>query len=400
MMSRKQMSSRERMLAAIESREPDHVPCSFMLYGALKSRTASYLEFIDRQMAMGLDTVIEIPPRQPVVVNDYYNLHGMPVHPGPDVLIEEWIERPPDEEVPVLVKEYKTPDGVLRAEVRKTHDWRWGDHVPFFDDYIIPRSKKFLVGGPEDLRALSHLLAAPTDDDVQAFRAASAPALDAAHERGLLVAGGWGVGADAIGWICGLQNMIFMVYDNPELMRALLRLISDWNRTRMQVILDAGIDLYTKRAWYENLDFWTPATWKEFLSPILRAEVDLAHERGARFGYIITSNCMQLLDPIAEAGVDVLIGVDPHSWDLESAKAQVAGRVCLWGGVNGHLTVEGGSQDDVRTEVRRAMTVLALGGGFILSPVDNVREDTPLSRANVDALIDEWRLLADAPGTS
>jgi hypothetical protein len=379
------------MLAAIDCREADHVPCSFMLYGALKSRATDYSEFITRQVAMGLDAFVEIPPRPPVVVNDYYNLHGIPVHYDPRVSIEEWVEHSADEEVPILVKEYRTPDGALRAEVRKTEDWRWGDHVPFLDDYIVPRSRKFLVDDEKDLAPLRYLLVPPTQDEIRAFRAESAPALTLARERGLLVVGGWGVGADAIGWISGLQDMIFMVYDSPELVRELLKIISDWNRSRMEVVVEAGIDLYIKRAWYENLDFWTPTTWKEYLLPILKADVELAHERGTRFGYLITSNCMKLLEPIAEAGVDVVIGVDPHAWDLEKTKAQLGGKVCLWGGVNGHLTVEGGTEEAVRAEVRRALDILGPGGGFILSPVDNVREDTPRSQANVEALIDEWR---------
>jgi uroporphyrinogen decarboxylase len=110
-------------------------------------------------------------------------------------------------------------------------------------------------------------------------------------------------------------------------------------------------------------------------------------------GYIITSNCMPLLDVLAESGVDVLIGVDPAAWDLTVAKQTLGGKVCLWGGVNGHLTVEQGSPEEVRAEVRRAMQVLAPGGGFVLSPVDNVRENTPRARENVQALLDEWQRL-------
>jgi len=100
---------------------------------------------------------------------------------------------------------------------------------------------------------------------------------------------------------------------------------------------------------------------------------------------------MPLLEPLAECGVDVLIGVDPHTWDMGAAKAKLAGRACLWGGVNGHLTVENGEPEAVRAEVRQAIEVLGPGGGFILSPVDNVREDTPRARENVKALIDEWK---------
>jgi hypothetical protein len=100
---------------------------------------------------------------------------------------------------------------------------------------------------------------------------------------------------------------------------------------------------------------------------------------------------MDLLPLLREAGVDVLIGVDPRAWDMAEAKRRLAGDVALWGGVNGHLTVEGGSPDEVRAEVREAIATLG-PGGFILSPVDNVRGDDARVRENVAALIDEWQL--------
>jgi uroporphyrinogen decarboxylase len=292
-----------------------------------------------------------------------------------------------------MVKEYLTPSGTLRAEVRQTDDWQWGDHVPFLDDYIVPRSRKFLVMQPEDLAALRHLLVPLTDAEIADFRAESLLALEQARRHDLLVAGGWGVGADLIGWVYGLENMIYATYDQPEFMREMLDVIAVWNWRRMEVVLDLGIDLYIKRAWYENCNFWSPTTYREFIYPILKADADLAHQAGAKLGYIITSSCMPLLDMFAEAGVDVLIGVDPAEWDIASAKQKLAGKVCLWGGVNGHLTVEQGSPEEVRAEAREAMKVLAPGGGFILSPVDNVRENTPQAQENVLALITEWRQL-------
>ncbi|HLC03894.1 MAG TPA: uroporphyrinogen decarboxylase family protein [Anaerolineales bacterium] len=394
------MSSRARMLAALANAEPDHTPCSFMMYGALKSISRDYEEYIDRQVAMGLDAFVELPPRPPIVVNDYYNLHGLPVSYSSGVTISEWVEHMPEEESPILVKEYHTPAGTLRAEVRQTPDWRWGDHVPFLDDYIVPRSRKFLVTKESDLPLLGHLLVPPSIEETTAFARQADSALAIARKHDLLVTGGWGVGADLVGWVCGLQNMMYMVYDRPQLLRALLDLIESWNRKRMEVVLQAGIDLYIKRAWYENLDFWTPSTWREFLYPSLKAEVETAHERGARFGYLITSNCMGLLESIAEAGVDVVVGVDPHAWDLHAAKDALRGRVCLWGGVNGHLTLEAGSADAVRAEVRESLEVLGDGGGFILSPVDNVREDSHRSRENVKALVDEWTRVCSSRPTA
>lgn len=76
-MPENRMSSRRRMPAAPGQHEPDHVPCSFMMFGGLKSTCNDYVEFVERQVEMGLDTFVELPPRPPVVVNDYYNLHRL-----------------------------------------------------------------------------------------------------------------------------------------------------------------------------------------------------------------------------------------------------------------------------------------------------------------------------------
>ena len=133
------LTSRQRMLAALSGQPVDHAPCSFMLYNGLKSTCRSYEEFILQQVEMGLDTCVQLPGRPPVVSNDYYNLHGLRVSYDPAVEVTEWREEPGDEELPLLVKEYRTPVGTLRVEVRQTDDWRWGDHVPFLDDYITSR---------------------------------------------------------------------------------------------------------------------------------------------------------------------------------------------------------------------------------------------------------------------
>lgn len=386
------LSSRDRMLAALDCQTPDHPPCSFMIFGALLQRADSYLDFVERQLALGLDAFVMLPPRPPFVQNDHYNLHGLPVSFHPKVWVEESITRPDGATEPLMTKVYHTPEGDLTTLVRQTEDWRWGNHVPFLDDYLIPRSKKYIVEGPDDLPAFQYLLIPPTEDEKAAFKSESAPVIEFARKRGLLIAGGWGVGADMIGWVHGLNSLVYDVYDRPEFIQDLLGMIADWNRQRMKVVLDAGIDLYIKRAWYENADFFTPGYWQKLIQPELARDVELAHQGGARFGYIITASAMPLLELIAETGVDVLIGVDPEAYDLALTKETLRGRVCLWGGVNGHLTVEHGTSEAVKGEVTAALQSLG-PEGFILSPVDNVRQDTPLAMNNVNTLIQTWQEL-------
>lgn len=384
------LSSRERLLAAIDCQTPDHPPCSFMIFGALLHQSDSYLDFIERQLALGLDAAVMVPPRPPDVANDYFDLYGLTVSYHPDVSITEHVTALPGTDAPVLVKTYHTPAGDLTAEVRKSEDWPWGDHVPFLDDFLIPRSTKFIAESEDDLEAFQYLLVPPTDQERDLFWKESRPLKDYARKHDLLLTGGWGVGADMIGWIHGLSELVYDVYDQPEFVQAIFSIIAEWNRARMAVTLEADLDLFIKRAWYENTDFFTPKTWRKFIQPELMKDAALAHQAGAKFGYIITARAMPLLAPIAESGVDVIIGIDPAAYDLKATKEILKGQVSLWGGVNGHLTVEQGSSEAVIDEVTTALQSLG-PDGFILSPVDNVRENTPLAMNNVKTLIETWK---------
>ena len=178
------------MLAALACRHPDHTPCAFMMYKGLKNECRDYRHFLQAQLDLGLDTVVELPPRPPVVVNDHYNLHGLPVTYAADVQVREWVSS----DGTLLTKEYQTPEGDLRVEVERPSDWQWGEHVPFLDDHIIPVMRKPLVEGMADLPALHHLLVSPGAQEIEAYQQESQPYLDFAREKGLLVAGGgvWG----------------------------------------------------------------------------------------------------------------------------------------------------------------------------------------------------------------
>jgi len=387
------LSSRDRMLRAIGCEEPDHVPCCFMIFSALERRCKDPFEFVERQLALGLDAFVQVPSKHVKTLSDHADLYGPPVRFDPRVEVKEWREERKGERYPILCKEYETPAGTLRVEASRSEDWPYGDHVPFLDDFLIPRSTKRLVTEPKDLAALRYLLQPTPKEDAEEFLESAAEAKRFAEERGLLVLGGWGVTGDMVGWLCGLSNIPFMAVDAPEFLQELVGIISAWNRQRMELILDAGVDVFIRRGWYECTDFWSPAVYRRLILPGLKQDVALAHERGAKFAYINTTSTMPLLDPIAEAGVDVLVGVDPvqgQGTDMAAMKEQLGGKVAVWGGVNGFVTVERGTPHAIRGAVTEAMDTLG-PDGLILSPVDNVRDTSDEVWQNVLVMIEAWK---------
>jgi uroporphyrinogen-III decarboxylase len=388
-----ELTSRQRMLRALDLQEMDHVPCCFMSFTALRKRhDEDMVELAKAELAMGLDSMLFIPvaprPERP----DHPDLRGLPMRFHPDVKTKEWHEEV-EGDFDILHKEYDTPGGRLTTSVRLSEDWPYGDHIPFIGDYQVPRAIKQLITEPKELDALLYFLTPPQGSDIARFMKEAEEARGFVKEHGVLLAGGWGVGMDMANWLCGMQNLMILTMQQPSFVTDLLEMIHVWNKQRMEVVLSAPVDLYIRRAWYEGCDFVTPRFYREAILPRLKAEVDLAHEHGAKFGYICSSGTKPMLDFLLEAGIDVLIGVDPVQdarMDLALLKERVGDRMCLWGGVSGAVTVEMGTEEEVRLAVRQAVETLG-PTGFVLSPVDNITVDAPRTWHNIDVFMQEWR---------
>ncbi len=374
------VTSRSRVLDAVSFRETDYVPCCFSAFSALRQKCADQREFLDRELAMGLDAVTDFGE--------------LPVRHDSRVTNRQWREDVAGSPYPVLHSEYTTPAGKLHRAVKISADWEHGDEVPLLSDFNIARSSPQLVTAESSLEAVRFLLAPPTEEDRRGFAARCAASRRLAEERGLATLAGVSEHADFACWLSGIQELALMCVDQPEFLSRYLALIEEWNRKRLAVVLEQKPDILVRRGWYENADFWSPPYYRQFLLPALKRDADQVHAAGARLGYIVSCSSMPLLDQFMEAGVDILMGIDPaqdRMMDLRLLKQKTHGRMALWGGVCGYLTMETGSPADIRGEVRQSVSALAPGGGLLLAPVTNVRADTETSWRNVEAMVEEWK---------
>jgi uroporphyrinogen-III decarboxylase len=399
------MTSRERLLTAINCQKPDHIPLSFMIFSALRERLKNLQgedlmkADIETQIELGLDAFVDLRHYYPDTEQiGHTDAQGMPVRFDEGVVSREWAEDLPDSTYPILHKEYNTPTGKLSVIANKTDDWPYygtesgGYLVPLMDDFLEPRCKKFLVENRNDLIALKHLLLPPTPEDIKRCNESWEHGKSLANKHNLLLAGGWGVGSDALAWFCGHERVIFMALEDPGFLHDLLDMIHQWNIPRMQTFLNFGVDLFIRRAWYEGTDFWSPDLFKEFFFPVIQEEIRQTHEAGAKYGYILTSGSMPLHEMLLELDIDVLIGVDPvqgKGTDMAKMKDELKEKICLWGGVNGFVTVEMGTRQEIDDAVYQA--VEAMGPeGLILSPVDNIRDPSDEVWEKVLMLIEAW----------
>jgi len=391
MLFRTDLSSRERMLCAMRGQQPDHVP----LWNLWRNLDVPFtyrnqVERAEAVVGLGLDdTLLLQPPLNKTEHYDANRVEGISTRIKRDVL--------PGERYPVLSKEYLTADGSLRQVVRQTEDWPYGDEIRLFSDFNVPRSIEFAVKTEEDLRSLRCILHEPTMAQVRDFRDRAAILRNEAQRLSIVLEGGWSALGDAALWLLGTEALLIEQMDRPDLVEELLEIICQWELKRIELLLEEGVDVIVHSAWYESTNFWSPRTFRRLVKPRLKRLVNLTHQAGSLFSYIITSSWLPIADDLIEVGVDSLVGVDPvqDRVNLEKVKQHMGGKVCLWGGVNGAITLGNGSVEEVSRETRRAIEILAPDGGFVLYPVDQLVKETPWE--NILAMIDVWKTSASYP---
>lgn len=377
------MTSRERLLTAIACQQPDHVPLYFNTRGFRPPEPLLWSNWTERAeylLSLGVDDICDVFLEA--------RLH-------PEVQVRSWREDSTEERYPVMIKEYETPAGTLRQEVYYTEegDSLWG--VPtqalLMMDYNVPRSRRFPVEGEADLPALRYLLQPPEGAALEAFHEATAEMAQACDRLGILLAG-WGpLGTDAAVWLCGVENLIYLAMDQPAVFAQLLDIIHEHDKRLIEILLDSPVDLIVRRGWYDHADFWSPALWGQYIAPRLRELTELVHQGGKLMGYVMSTAMGPLLGMLSEIGYDLHYFVDPVQGkaDLREVKTTLGRRTALLGGMNSAVTLERGTDDEIRRAVYEAVEILGPGGGFILSPVDCLFPTTPWH--SVEVVIEAWR---------
>lgn len=382
-----QLSVKERILGTIEHTEVDYTPCSFMLYHQLAQKSSSQEDFIRKQLDMGLDPFVSAG-----------NLEHA-VHP--DVRCEVTVSE--EGGTRLYTRTYYTPEGPLTQQIEQVHGYPATADFPLFHDYNVTRAREVLVKPEQDLSKLKYLFGPARQRDIDRLREESLINRKIAEQYNLpLVAGqigyttAWIMGVDAMAWLSGFEDIMLLSLTESDLIKAYADIIHRWNMEQIEIFLDiADPDIIVRRAWYETTEFWTPEAYKQIIAPGLRQECELAHQAGKKYGYIITSAFLPLLDHILDTGIDVLVGLDPKEGkgtDLDIVKRKFSERKrTLWGGVSGAITIEQGTEDETASEVKHALEILGRDGGLILSPVDNVIEDTETTDRNVRRFLETWK---------
>jgi uroporphyrinogen decarboxylase len=374
------MTSRERVLAAINHREPDRPPIDL---GGNQTgiHKFAYQKLID---LLGL--------KEEIVIMDLVQQLAKPS--------EAVLERLHVDTRYVSAQGAESfKGGVVKRERggRLWHDFTdefgvtWSmpdDHPYYFDISYSPLAGLSL----DEIRAYPF----PKGDDPSRFVGLRDRALEIKRNTPYAVISGIsGVVYETCWYMRGLERLFMDMIEQPEILEAIidrtLKFWMDWFRLFLDEVSDVvdvimiGDDLGS-----QNGPLFPPRIYRSIVKPRHKQLVQYIKSRtGAKIWYHTCGSVIEYIPDLLDNGIDILNPVQTNAKGMEARglKSQFGDRLVFWGGgIDAQHVLPGASPDEVKSAVRESMSILKPGGGYVFNNVHNIQADIPPE--NVLALFD------------
>ena len=396
------MNARERVLAAIEHREPDRVPIdlgstpssgiSAIAYGNLKKHlgiTEGHTRIYDvcQQVAQPEDMIL-----------DRFNVDVVDIGRLFNTSDNDWYD--------VTVADGQTAQYPSSFHPRKEPDGSWIGHKNGIDLNLMPQGGAFfdqtyfpyLDGYPANYNNLAddigmvHWAAfahSPWDhagepefwDNMRA----AALKLRETTDRALMIVFGcnlfeWGT------FLRRLDNFLMDIYTEQDEVERFLDAIMELHMAGLKKACEAVGDVVDIMRFGDDLGidsgpFMAPEIYRKLFKPRHAQLCDYVHKNSSMKTFLHSCGSLyELMPDLIEAGYDVINPIQTNCRDMDPAqlKAEFGKDICFWGGgVDPRMVLNRGTPEDVRRQVLERLEIFAPGGGFVFNTVHNILSEVP-----------------------
>jgi len=198
----------------------------------------------------------------------------------------------------------------------------------------------------------------------------------------------------------GFENFLADMLITPDMARALLERITDikiefWERALQMTKGSIDVIIEPDDLGTQDSLLVSPEVYRKLVKPC-HLRLFTAIKRIAPSIKIFLHSCgavYPLIHDFIESGVDVLnpVQVSAAGMDLTILKHEFGRDLTFWGGgIDTQWLLPYGKPSQIKDEVKRAIDILAPGGGFVFNTVHNIQSDVPPE--NLDALFNALSL--------
>jgi uroporphyrinogen decarboxylase len=368
------MDSRERILTALNHKEPDRVP--FDLGGTVVTG-------IHVKAYQALRDYLGLPPVEPEIIDVVQQLAAV----DDDVMQRLGVD--------VSNISPRSSYG-FKADIR---DMEGGRYTCFYDEYHIGWRMPKVGGLYYDM--FHHPLSGDiTESDVAHYQlpdptdpARFAGLKEAARkvieeERRALVIGNISAGIfELYLWTRGFQDGYADFVANPALSQKILRRFTDLQLAYWEKVFEVlgnmldVVQLADDFAGQNNM-LISPVSYRSYLKPFHKELFDYIHSHSrAKILFHSCGSIRKVIPDLIDIGLDIINPVQVSAAGMDSAelKREYGRDLTFWGGGVDTQRVfdERHSLEEVRDDVKRRLHDLMPGGGFVFAPIHNIQGNVP-----------------------
>lgn len=348
----------ERMNRALRHQQPDRVPVSDFFW-------SSFLERWRQELGLPPDTDIY----------RYYDLDWVVTIPNLDPHIKPFqVLRETAEEVVVRTG--------FEAVIRKKRDYPMPAFLAFETD-TIEKLEAFRFDDPWDERRFF----SPGDNQIagvgDTFERNSPAWIDTVRQRypDFPVYGSVCEGHEMLWRIIGPENVMLWIGMYPDRLGRVIERINafNWELARAQIraaggLLD-GMVIWGDVAYHKGTLF-SPAYWRKYFKPGVKAIVDLCHAEGLPVIYHGCGNVSKIFEDFIEIGVDAYNPLEAKAGlDVVELRRRYGHRIAFCGNMDVRLWAAA-TPEELEAVVLRKLNA-AKGGGYIFQSDHSVPSNVP-----------------------
>jgi uroporphyrinogen decarboxylase len=175
-------------------------------------------------------------------------------------------------------------------------------------------------------------------------------------------------------WRGGMQNLLMDYATDPQMVHELANIASDFDNTAIDMIASLGADVITVPGDLagEYATIMSPQHYREFIKPYHQRLVQHAHDKGLKIIKHSDGNLWSIMDDLLEVGFDGIHPIQPQCMDIGEVKAYMKGKACVLGNIDCRDLLVNGTPKEVTKTVIDTIHKSAHDGGYIISSSNSI----------------------------
>ncbi len=194
----------------------------------------------------------------------------------------------------------------------------------------------------------------------------------------------------------GMDTFLTDLALNPDFACCILDHIMAFVMDDARRTLEAGEGKYTFCEYNDDVAsqrsmMMSPDMWREFIKPRTASFCDLVHSYGVKVKYHSCGSIYAVIPDLIEIGVDILNPIQPLATDMDPfrLKSEFGDRLCFHGGIDIQELLPNASEQEVHRQVRKMIDIVGKEGGYIMAGSHTIQADADVD--NLIAMVEEAR---------